>query len=130
MGIRLFWPFFKSTEWFNFAMFYSEKCNLSLTIVHGLRTPRESFFFKSFELLGMGRHFVLKFFEAFGVFSAGLSAPILVLHIGLKAIICGTLTILWFGPNYVPFFSFSLQSTYFNNHFFSQICRCPKLVFI
>jgi hypothetical protein len=30
-------------------------------------------------LLGMGRHFGLKFFEAFGVFLAGLSAAILVL---------------------------------------------------
>ena len=43
---------------------------------HGLRTTRESFFSK---LLGLGRHFGLIFFEAFGVFSAGLSPPILVL---------------------------------------------------
>ena len=39
----------------------------------------ERAFFKNLELLGLGRHFGLKFFEAFGVFSAGLSAPILVL---------------------------------------------------
>ena len=31
---------------------------------HGLRTPRESFF-KNLELLGLGRHFGLKCFEAF-----------------------------------------------------------------
>ena len=36
----------------------------------------ESFFFKNLELLGLSRHFDLKFFEAFGVFSAGLSAVI------------------------------------------------------
>ena len=47
---------------------------------HGLRTPRESFFLNP-ELLGMGRHFGLKVFEAFGVFSAGLSAPILLLWV-------------------------------------------------
>jgi hypothetical protein len=47
---------------------------------HGLRTPRErELFFKSLELLGLGRHFGLKLFEALGVFLAGLSAPILVL---------------------------------------------------
>ena len=40
---------------------------------HGLRTPRE-LFFKNLELLGLGRHFGLKLFETFGVFSAGLSA--------------------------------------------------------
>ena len=46
---------------------------------HGLRTPRERFLFKNLELFGLGRHFGLKLFEAFGVSSAGLSAPILVL---------------------------------------------------
>ena len=44
-------------------------------------TQREGFFFKNLELLGLGRHFGLKFFEAFVVFSAGLSAPILVLWV-------------------------------------------------
>ena len=39
---------------------------------------RERAIFKSLELLGLDKHFGLKFFEAFGV-SAGLSAPILVL---------------------------------------------------
>ena len=44
-------------------------------------TQRE-FFFKNLELImGLGRHFVLKCFEAFGVFSAGLSALILVLWV-------------------------------------------------
>jgi hypothetical protein len=38
-------------------------------------------FFKNHKLLGLGRHFELKLFEAFGVFSAGLSAPILVLSV-------------------------------------------------
>ena len=33
-------------------------------------------FFKIFELVGLGRHFGLNFFEAFGVLSARLSAPI------------------------------------------------------
>jgi len=42
----------------------------NLTPNHGLRTPRE-LFFKNLELLGLGRHFGLKFFEAFGVFLAG-----------------------------------------------------------
>ena len=37
--------------------------------------------FKNLELLSLGRYFGLKFFEAFGVFSAGLSAPILVLWV-------------------------------------------------
>ena len=41
--------------------------------------PERELFSKNLELLGLGRHFGLKFFEAFGVFSAGLSAPILVL---------------------------------------------------
>ena len=39
----------------------------------------ERAFFKNLKLLGLGRHFGLKCFEAFVVFSAGLSAPILVL---------------------------------------------------
>ena len=41
----------------------------------------ERAFLKNLELLGLGRHFGLKFFEAFGVFSVGLSAPILVLWV-------------------------------------------------
>ena len=32
---------------------------------HGLRTPRENFFFKNPKLLGLGRQIGLKFFEAF-----------------------------------------------------------------
>ena len=36
-------------------------------------------FFKNFKLLGLGRHFGLNFFEALRLFSARLSAPILVL---------------------------------------------------
>jgi hypothetical protein len=39
----------------------------------------ERAFFKNLERFDLGRHFELKFFEAFGVFLAGLSAPILVL---------------------------------------------------
>ena len=41
----------------------------------------ERAFFKNLELLGLGRHFGLKFFEAFGVFSVGLSTPILLLWV-------------------------------------------------
>ena len=40
--------------------------------------PERAFLQKS-RTFGFGRHFGLKCFEAFGVFSAGLSAPILVL---------------------------------------------------
>ena len=36
--------------------------------------PGGSFFFKNLKLLGLGRQIVLKFFEAFGLFSAKLSA--------------------------------------------------------
>ena len=42
------------------------------------RHPMRAFFQKS-RNLALGRHFGLKCFEAFGVFSAGLSAPILVM---------------------------------------------------
>ena len=38
-------------------------------------------FFKNIELLGLGRHFGWKLFEAFGVFSAGLWVPIWVLWV-------------------------------------------------
>ena len=38
----------------------------------------EKVFSKNLKLLGLGRHFGLKLFEAFGVILAGLSAPILV----------------------------------------------------
>ena len=47
------------------------KINLFDT-THGLRTPRESFF-KNPKLLDLGKHFGLKFIEAFGIFSAKLS---------------------------------------------------------
>ena len=44
-------------------------------------TQRE-LFFKNPQLLGLGRHFGMKFFKAVGVvFSAGLSAPILALWV-------------------------------------------------
>ena len=44
-----------------------------LSKFYGLRTPRESFFQKSWTLLlGLDKHFGLKFFETFGVFLAGL----------------------------------------------------------
>ena len=47
-------------------------------VEHGLGNPRDSFFL-NLELISLGRHFVLKCFEAFGVFLARLSALILVL---------------------------------------------------
>ena len=43
-------------------------------------TQRE-LFFKNLEFLGLGWHFGLKVFAAFGGFSAGLSEPILVLWV-------------------------------------------------
>ena len=45
---------------------------------HGLRMPNEAFFHYNPELLGLGRQFGQINFGAFGVFSAELSAPILV----------------------------------------------------
>ena len=44
---------------------------------HGLRTPRESFEIP--KLLGLGRQIGPKSLGAFGVFSADLPAPVLVL---------------------------------------------------
>ena len=45
---------------------------------HGLRTPNEAFFHRNPKLLGLGKQFGQINFGAFGVFSANLSAPILV----------------------------------------------------
>jgi hypothetical protein len=53
----------------NFAespRFFVNVCSLK----HGLRTPRESFFL-NLEILGLGRQFGLKIFDAFAVFSTG-----------------------------------------------------------
>ena len=47
----------------------------------GLRTPNEAFFLRNPKLFGLGRQFGQKRFAAFGVFSANLSAPILVLWV-------------------------------------------------
>ena len=49
------------------------------TIEHRLRTPNEAFFHRNTKLLGLGRQFGQINFGAFEVFSANLSAPILVL---------------------------------------------------
>ena len=46
---------------------------------HGLRTPNEAFFHRNPELLGLCRQFGQLILWHFGVFSADLSAPILVL---------------------------------------------------
>ena len=46
---------------------------------HWLRTPNEAFFYWNPELLGLGRQFWQVNIGAFGVFSAGLLAPNLVL---------------------------------------------------
>jgi hypothetical protein len=46
---------------------------------HGLRMPNKAFFHKNPKLLGLSRQCGQINFEAFGVFSADLSAPILVL---------------------------------------------------
>ena len=48
---------------------------------YGLRTPNEAFFNRNPKLLGLGRLFGQINFGAFGVFSADLSAPILVLRV-------------------------------------------------
>ena len=53
--------------------------NLVVTVGNTEYGYPEIAFFKNLELLGLSRHFGLKLFEALGVFSAGLSAPILVL---------------------------------------------------
>ena len=44
----------------------------------GYGHPERAFFFENLKFLGLGRHFGLNFSEAFGVFSAKLSAPIWV----------------------------------------------------
>ena len=63
------------TTYFGFSHSVDE-----IVLVVTTDTQRE-LFFKNLELLGLGRYFGLKFFEAFGVFSTGLSAPILVLWV-------------------------------------------------
>ena len=52
--------------------------NLVVTVGNTDYGHPERAFFKNLEQT-LGRHFGLKLFEAFGVFSAGLSAPILLL---------------------------------------------------
>ena len=47
---------------------------------HGLWTPSKSFLSKISNFVP-GQAFWLKFFEAFGVFSAGLSAPVWALSV-------------------------------------------------
>ena len=54
---------------------------LFISLNHGLRTPNEAFFHRNPKLLGLGRQFGQINFGAFGVFSADLSAPILVLWV-------------------------------------------------
>ena len=48
-------------------------------------------FFKKFELVGLGRHFGLKFFEAFEIYLARLSAPIwyfeFLVHVSTKKLL-------------------------------------------
>ena len=46
---------------------------------HGLRTPDEAFFHRNPKLLGLGRQIEQINFRAFGVISADLLKPILVL---------------------------------------------------
>ena len=48
---------------------------------HGLQTPNETFVHQNSKILGLCRQFGQINFEAFGVFSANLSAPILVLWV-------------------------------------------------
>jgi hypothetical protein len=50
-----------------------------LTEDHGLWMPNEAFFYQNTKPLDLGRQFGRINFGAFGVFSADLSAPILVL---------------------------------------------------
>ena len=60
---------------FNFRLY---AYYLQYTAEHGLRTPNEAFFHWSLELFGLGRQIVQISSGAFGVFSAKLSAQILV----------------------------------------------------
>jgi hypothetical protein len=48
-------------------------------VVHGLRTPNEAFFHLNPDLFGFGRQIGQMNSRTFGVFSADLSVPILVL---------------------------------------------------
>ena len=62
----------------------------SHAIDHGLRTPNEAYFHQNRKILGLGRQFGQTNFGAFGVFSANLSAPIiLVLFIQIPNIYLG-----------------------------------------
>ena len=63
-------------QWYNFVCSF-----LSNRFIHGLRTPNEAFFHWNPKLLGLGRQIGQINFVAFGVFSADLSAPILVLWV-------------------------------------------------
>ena len=54
---------------------------------HGLRTPNEAFFHWNLELLGLGSQIGQINSWAFGVFSAELSAPILVSPLSMFSII-------------------------------------------
>ena len=56
----------------------SNTCYTADTLVHGLRTLNEAFFHRNPNLLGLGRQFLQINFGKFGVYSADLSASILV----------------------------------------------------
>ena len=70
-----------NSVWLKHVNFASKPISVYHATKHGLRTPKEAFFHRNPKLLGLGRQLVQINFGAFGVFSADLSAPILVLWV-------------------------------------------------
>jgi hypothetical protein len=68
-------------NWWLHTMNLSWKIVVDNRYMHGLRTPNEAIFHRNTKLLGLGRQFGQINFGAFGVFSANLSSPILVLWV-------------------------------------------------
>ena len=75
-------PLWASMHWTAWALnFFQPTSGTIIVVAMDYGHPERAFVFKKLDFLGLGRHFGLKLFEAFGVFSAGLSAPILVLWV-------------------------------------------------
>ena len=61
--------------------YFSITWRCRLDYAHGLRKPNEAFFHRNPKLFGLSRQFGQINFVVFGVFSANLSAPILILRV-------------------------------------------------